>query len=91
MREDWKYWIALSKVSGLGGISIKNLFNEFQSAEAIFKASKKDLKYLDGINDKQIESIKGFNDWDEVDKEIDQIEKRQLKLIPLIIPNIQFL
>lgn len=39
----------------------------------------------------KLNPLKGFNDWDEVDKEIDQIEKRQLKLIPLIIPNIQFL
>ena len=83
MREDWKYWIALGRVSGLGGISIKNLFDKFQSADAIFKASKKELTQVDGISTKQIESIQSFNDWGGVEKELEKIEKRRINLLPL--------
>jgi len=43
MREDWKYWIALSMVNGIGGVLTKNLFVKFQNAEDIFKASKIEL------------------------------------------------
>ena len=87
MREDWKYWIALGMVSGLGGISIKNLFNQFQSVNAIFKASKKELAQVDGINEKQIESIQDFNDWDKVEKELDKIDKWGIKLLSLNDPK----
>lgn len=87
MREDWKYWIALGRVSGLGGISIKNLFAQFHNAEAIFKASKKDLLQVYGISEKHVESIKDFNDWDGVEKELDKIEKRRIQLLLLSDPN----
>ena len=70
-------------VGGVGDISIKNLFGRFQSAQAVFKASKKDLTLVDGITEKQIVSIKDFNDWDQVDKELEKVEKRRIKLLPL--------
>ena len=80
MREDWKYWIALERVKGIGDVSIKNLFSQFQGADSIFKASKKELIQVDGISDKQIQSIKNFNDWDDVEKELEKIEKRRIKV-----------
>jgi len=70
MREDWKYWIALSMVNGIGGVLTKNLFVKFHNAEDIFKASKKELSQAEGIGDKHIKSIVSFNDWDEVGQEL---------------------
>jgi len=83
MSEDWKYWIALSMVSGIGGVLTKNLFNKFQNPEDIFKAPKKELLKVEGIGDKHIESIKNFNDWDKVDQELEKIAKRGIKLLTL--------
>ena len=62
MREDWKYWIALSMVDGVGVVLIKNLFRKFPNPEDIFKASKKELSMAEGIAEKHINSIKNFSD-----------------------------
>jgi len=74
-------------VSGIGGVFTKNLFNKFQNPEDIFKAPKKELLKVEGIGDKHIESIKNFNDWDKVDQELEKIEKRGIKLLPLNDPD----
>ncbi len=83
MSEDWKYCIALSMVSGIGGVFTKNLFNKFQNPVDIFKAPKKELLKVEGIGDKHIESIKNFDNWDKVDQELEKIEKRGIKLLTL--------
>ncbi|MCH7517700.1 MAG: DNA-protecting protein DprA [Candidatus Dadabacteria bacterium] len=87
MSEDWKYWIALSMVSGIGGVLTKNLFNKFQNPEDIFKAPKKELLKVEGIGDKHIESIKNFDNWDKAGQELEKIEKRGIKLLPLNDPD----
>ena len=87
MKEDWKYWIALTMVNGVGGVLAKNLFTKFQNAENIFKASKKELSRTEGIGYKHIEAIKSFNDWGEVDEELHKIEKKHVRLITLNDPE----
>lgn len=83
MRDDWKYWIALSMVNGVGIVLTRNLLAEFGNVETIFKASKKKLAQIEGIGDKNAEAIKSFNDWEKVDQELEKIEKWGIKLLPL--------
>ncbi len=75
MREDWKYWIALSMVNGVGIILIRNLLTKFHTAKDIFEASKKELAQVEGIGNKNAEVIKSFNDWEKVEQELEKIEK----------------
>jgi len=86
MREDWKYWIALSMINGIGGVLTKNLFNRFQNPEDIFKAPGKELLKVEGIKGRNVESIKSFEDWETIEKELAKIEKRRIKLLALNNP-----
>ena len=54
MREDTKYWIALSLVNGLGDVLIKNLFTKFRNAEDVFGASLNELTSTEGISEKTV-------------------------------------
>lgn len=83
MKDDWKYWIALSMVNGVGIVLTRNLLAEFGNVEEIFNASKKKLAQVEGIGDKNAKAIKSFNDWEKVDKELEKIEKWGIKLLPL--------
>ena len=83
MREDWKYWIALSMVNGIGIVLIRNLLTKFYSVKDIFGASKKELAHVEGIGSKNAEAIKSFNDWEKVDQELEKIEKWGIQLLPL--------
>lgn len=74
-------------VNGIGGVLTKNLFNRFQNPEDIFKAPKKELLIVEGIKDKNVESIKSFKDWEIVEKELAKIEKWGIKLLPLNDPE----
>jgi DNA processing protein len=87
MREDWKYWIALSMVNGVGVVLIRNLLTKFKTAEDMFSASKKGLGLIEGIGNKNIEAIKSFDDWERVEQELNKIEKWGIKLLPLNDPE----
>ncbi|GJM16448.1 MAG: DNA processing protein DprA [Thermodesulfobacteriota bacterium] len=87
MREDWKYWIALSMVNGIGIVLIRNLLIKFYSVKDIFEASKKELANVEGIGSKNAEAIKSFNNWDKVDQELEKIEKWGIQLLPLNDPE----
>ena len=87
MREEWKYWIALSMVYGVGDVRIKNLYSRFRSARDVFYASENELRKVDGIGDKKVSEIKKFNDWARVDNELGKIEKSGLSFITLNDPK----
>jgi DNA processing protein len=87
MREDWKYWIALSMVNGVGIVLIRNLLTKFANVKNIFEASKKELAQIEGIGAKNAEAIKSFNDWERVDQELEKIEKWGMKLLTLDDPE----
>lgn len=87
VREDARYWIALSFVNGLGDVLIKNLYSAFRSAEDVFKASAKKLARVDGISEKMALAIKGFDEWDRVGEEIEKIKKSGFGFLPLNDPH----
>ena len=43
MREDIKYWIAISKINGIGPAKFKQLYSYFDSMEAAWQADRTDL------------------------------------------------
>jgi len=74
-------------VNGVGVVLTRNLLSEFDKAEEIFKASKKKLIQIDGINEKTAESIKKFDDWELADQELLKIEKWGISLLTLNDPD----
>lgn len=87
MREDARYWIALSFVYGLGDVLIKNLYSAFRDVESVFRAPAKKLAGVDGISERTAQAIEGFDEWDKVDDEIEKIKKSGFGFLPLNDPN----
>ena len=52
MAQDIFYWLALSLTPGLGSILIKRLLDRFNTPEAVFRASLKDLLKTEGLGEK---------------------------------------
>ncbi len=57
MAEDIFYWLALSLTHGLGSILIKRLLDRFKTAEAVFRASLKDLMQIEGLGERVAREI----------------------------------
>ncbi|MEP7253933.1 MAG: DNA-processing protein DprA [Ginsengibacter sp.] len=85
MSNELRYQIALTLTPNIGDVHAKALVNYFGTAEAIFKAPKKQLEGLDGIGSVRANSIRGFSDFSKADSEISFIEK--FKITPLFITD----
>lgn len=81
MNNELLYRIALTKVPNIGSVQAKLLALHFGNAEAIFKASKKELEELDGIGTIKAKSIKSYEGFDEAESEIAFIEKHKIEAI----------
>ena len=85
MSTELLYQIALTLVPNIGDIHAKALINNFETAAAIFSASKKDLESLEGIGTVRANSIKKFNDFKRAEEEVAFVEK--YKITPLFLTD----
>lgn len=85
MHNDLLYQIALTLVPNIGDVHAKALVNHYGSAQAVFKAKKKDLDNMEGIGIVRAKSIKEFTDFTSSEEEIKFLEK--YKITPLFITD----
>ena len=85
MTNDLLYQLALTNVANIGPVQAKILTEHFHNAEDIFKSSKKQLESIEGIGEVRARSIKLFEHFSALEKEIDFIEK--YKIQPLFIKD----
>jgi len=81
--DEWKYWIALKLVEGIGEVGIKNLISKFHNPKRVFESAVDEIEKVDGIGPKTAQSIKSFSGWESVEKEIRDIDRLRLKLLVL--------
>lgn len=81
MMQDLLYCIALTRVNNIGDVHAKALIQIFGSAEAVFKAGKRQLESIEGIGSVRADSIKKFVAFADCEKEIAFVEKH--KIVPL--------
>jgi DNA processing protein len=81
--EEWKYWIALKMVQGVGEVLFRNLIAKFNSPKGVFEANFNEIQRTDGIGEKIAKEIKGFKDWNKAEEEVSKILKSGFKLILL--------
>ncbi|MEA3497251.1 MAG: DNA-processing protein DprA [Bacteroidota bacterium] len=86
--EHLKYVIALQMVPLIGPKSAKSLISFCGSPEAVFKEKKSHLVKIPGIGESMSSKIVKFNNFDKVDKELDFIEKHNIK--PLFYWNEEY-
>ncbi len=79
--DDLKYWLALTLTKDIGPVTAKRLLSAFRTPKRVFEASPNELKDVEGINSSKINSISEFNSWDEVNKEIDEINRHNVRII----------
>lgn len=78
-----EYWIALSSINGLGGVTYKNLISRFSDPPKVFSAASNDLLKVEGVSPNIAKLIKGFEDWESAKEEIDKLKKLGLNLLVL--------
>lgn len=83
MTNDLLYQVALTLVPNIGNVHAKSLVNIYGSAEAVFKAKKKELENIEGIGTIRANSIKAFDNFQSSEEELAFIEK--YKITPLFI------
>ena len=74
-QENLKYWLALSKIPGLGPARIKNLYEHFGSTRKIWEASTSELFQIEGIGKVIALRIAAERKRINPDKEIESLPK----------------
>ncbi|MBI2877401.1 MAG: DNA-protecting protein DprA [Candidatus Tectomicrobia bacterium] len=81
------YWVALSLIPRVGRVLFKRLVDRFGSPKSVLSAPWGQLAQVEGIGEKTAREIAAF-DWErDLERELDQIEKRQISLITLPDPT----
>jgi len=83
MNNDLLYQIALTLVPNIGAVQAKLLIENFDSAEAIFKAKIKDLSRVEGIGEIRAKAIKNFTEFKLAEEEILFTEKYKIECLCL--------
>jgi len=84
--EKYRSWLALKQVDGIGNVLYKRLIDFFGTPEAVFSAGEEDLEAIEGLSKRLIQSIQSFNDFQVIDRELEQIEKHGVALLTLNAP-----
>lgn len=88
MTNDLLYQLALTQVPHIGCVHAKLLIQQFNTAEAIFKAPIQALEKTEGIGTVRARSIKTFNRFQWAEKEIAYIEKNLIR--PLFLTDVNY-
>ena len=83
MPDSLLHQIALTLVPHIGDVHTKSLISHFGTAEAIFRARKKELEHVEGIGSVRAKCIRDFRDFSLAENEMSFIGK--YKITPLFI------
>lgn len=83
MNSDLLYQIALTLIPNIGCVQAKILIENYNTAENVFKAKKKELSAIENIGPVRAGNIKSFGSFELAEQEIKFIEK--YKIQPLFI------
>ena len=84
INEDLLYFLALQKVKGMGSINAKKLIKKCGSAKAVFAEKKQNLLKIEGIGLYKLKGLKEKNIFKIAEKEIDFIQKNNIKAITFL-------
>jgi DNA processing protein len=79
MNNELLHQLALTLIPNIGDVQAKILIQHFGEASAIFKAKTSVLEKIEGIGTVRAKSIKEFNDFHIAEKELEFIEKYNIK------------
>lgn len=79
--QEYRYWLALKQVPGVGNLLFKRLVQAHTSPEAVFDASETQLTKIEGLSLNLAKAIHAFGDFDTVDRELEALEKAGVALL----------
>ena len=79
MNNEILYQLALTLIPNIGDVQAKILIQHFGEASAVFKAKQPDLERMDGIGSVRAKSIKEFDDFHIAEKELEFVQKYNIK------------
>jgi DNA processing protein len=77
-----KYWLALKFIEDVGNVTYVHLLDAFGSPRDVFQAPVNDLRKVPRITGKIASAIKGFSNWEKVEKEYELAEKSKVSILP---------
>ena len=77
------YWIWLSRIEGIGSITIKKLLDMYNTPKNIWKLTKKELINIKGIGKKAVSNILNEKYRKDLDKYLKYMEKYDIKIITI--------
>ncbi len=80
---DLKFLLALSFIEDVGPVTTVRLLSAFHTPEAIFGAGFAELSSLGKISSSKAKKITAFNAWDRIDKEIENAEHHNIRIVTL--------
>ncbi|MFQ5668004.1 MAG: DNA-processing protein DprA [Candidatus Binatia bacterium] len=72
--EDWRAWLALRMIRGVGPVVYQALLRAFDHPGVVFNASAHALECA-GVRPEVARTIRAFNDWAMVDKQLQRLEQ----------------
>ena len=76
----WREWLALRSVRGVGNVTYRTLLERFASPQAVFAASVAGLTQA-GVQPAVARAIVGFDEWSAVDTELERIAEAGLRVV----------
>jgi DNA processing protein len=85
--EQYRYWLALKKVPGIGNVLCKRLVETFGGPEAVFRADLEALATVEGISEETARSLLAFSAFSEIDVEFERVSRAGARLLCLHDPE----
>lgn len=78
--EEWRFWLALRMVRGVGNVTYRELLTRFGSPEATLRATSAELREA-GVHTEVARAITAFDQWRTVETELRKISHTGVRLI----------
>ncbi len=73
--EQYRSWLALKRIPGVGNVLFKRLLSHFKSPEEVFSANETALAAVEGLPETVAKQIVLFRAFSEIDREFEKIAK----------------
>ncbi|MFH0809210.1 MAG: DNA-processing protein DprA [Pseudomonadota bacterium] len=79
---DYRYWLALRRVPGVGAVTYRKLVEHFGNPKAIFEAEAAELRAA-GVREAAVEGLAAFDAWQDVERQMELLERHQIGILTL--------
>jgi len=86
VHDDWRWWLALRLVRGVGPVAYQGLLQAFRTPAAVFAAGRSALECA-GVRPEVARAIRRFDQWALVDEQVEQLQRHGAWLLTWDDPN----